>query len=107
MSETLRLYCDGCDMEDCYFRAYYVPTGSKEGCLRELDDDVYIRYYHFNEEVWPFHSNGRGSYSKDEQFPNYIQFLEDEVAYAPLLHKYNIYGKPEIADTNQPLPSKE
>ncbi len=96
MSKSIRLYCFSCDICDCPYSSY-AYEGSETGCLRELSEDMYTHYYHFMEERWPFRSfwSFRTLNSQTNEF---IEFMNEEVAYTPLLHKYNEYGKPEISD---------
>lgn len=98
MPTDIRLYCSLCDIVDCPFRAYYVSYDSDEGCIRTLDDDTYIRYYHFVNEILPFSHMKPLSRWMDNQCINFINFMNEEVSYAPLAHKLNEYGRPEIAD---------
>lgn len=91
----IRLYCNQCDIIDCPFCQGYIPYESKEGCIRELDNDLYMRYYHFEEELWPFRKFKSFKWV-NTQANFFIDFMNDEVAYTPLVHKLNEFGKPEI-----------
>lgn len=100
MPVQVRLYCTLCDIVDCPFRRAYVSVDSEEGCLRELSDDLYTQYYHYTEEVLPF-CHLRGVKWGDQMSNYFISLMNEEVAYTPLIHKYNFYGKAELAPSRE------
>ena len=55
-----------------------------------------MQYYHFTEELLPF-SRLKSITWTNRQCSAFINLMNEEVAYTPLLHKYNEYGRPEIA----------
>lgn len=98
MPTEVRLYCNECDIEPpCPFSSGYASIESKEGCLRELDDDLYIHYYHLSEEQLSLSSLKPTHTFMDQQAIAFIELMNSEVKYCPLVHKFNEYGKMEIA----------
>lgn len=56
MNEDENLYitlnCKDCDHPTC--RLNQIIHNDKDGCVRQVDEDLFIEYYHELKEVWPF-----------------------------------------------------
>lgn len=50
----ITLRCIDCENPTCDISRKYVFQNSKEGCTREVSEEVAARYYHYMEEVVPF-----------------------------------------------------
>ena len=49
----ITLKCWGCDHPTCRL-GQMVHEGDKDGCVRQVSEDLFIEYYHQLKEVWPF-----------------------------------------------------
>lgn len=47
---NINLFCNECDHPDCRIGDYVRPE-SKQGCVRQVNEDLYISYYHQLKEV--------------------------------------------------------
>lgn len=57
----LNLTCYDCDNTDCELCPLlsWIDNESLEGCTREVDEDLYIKYEHEKNEILPFVSLGQ------------------------------------------------
>lgn len=47
---NINLFCNECDHPTCRI-GDYVRSESKQGCVRQVSEDLYINYYHQLKEV--------------------------------------------------------
>lgn len=60
---------------------------TKDGCVREINEDLFIRYYHQLKEVWPFALKSQNKKIVDEEYKKTIAVL-DEVYNSPCTKQY-------------------
>lgn len=92
MSMCVKLQCGECENIDCPIARRYIPEDSQEGCVRKIEDDLYVEYIHYLEEVAPFmYSNT----TKEYQCRIYQEIIEVLAkAYdSPAVQKTNPRGK--------------
>lgn len=83
----LKLLCKDCENIGCNLNNYPSENG-REGCIREVTDEEYDRYYYYITEALPFlyvHT------SKEYQNRIYNDFLNlcDEIYQRPFIRKPN------------------
>lgn len=79
----ITLQCRDCELDKCI----YCPLGKfvvgKQGCTRQVTEDTYAKFIHFQEEVVPFWK----TYSPQQaqaSYNEYIDFLFSEIYTAPI-----------------------
>lgn len=93
----LTLRCSECENTKCVFANGYIPSGSLEGCTRNISDDSFAKYMYYLEERWP--NELCIKYSQEHINRTYneiIEFLETEIYAAPIGNKLNKQGKCKI-----------
>ena len=77
-SYKITLECSKCDNIQCRIGDFILPS-KKQGCVREVSEDLYIQYYHFINEVWDF-------CKKDKYYEQVMQVL-DKVYKSKIVNK--------------------
>ena len=52
--ECIKLKCSECENINCNIARLMVPKESKEGCIKKIPENLYIKYIHYINEVAPF-----------------------------------------------------
>lgn len=92
MSECVKLVCGECENIECPSARKYIPSESREGCIRKLDDDLYIRYEHYINEVLPFMFKKTTREYQSRTYQEIIDML-GEVYASPAVKKTDVRGK--------------
>lgn len=75
------LTCWDCDHSDCRLNQI-IHEDDKDGCVRSVDEELYIEYYHQLKEVWPF-ALKQSKEIVDREYKKTIQVL-DKVYSSPI-----------------------
>lgn len=85
--ECIKLKCIDCENTECKISRLMIPEESKEGCIRKIPEELYIKYSHYMNEVAPFMYKDT---TKEYQTKTYIEIID-------LL--FSIYEYPAIKKT--------
>jgi hypothetical protein len=88
MSEKffITLKCNECDHPQCCL-GMIADSESKKGCVRQVNEDLYIEYYHQLKEVWPFVVKQSNKEKISDTYKTVFQLL-DKVYNSPCVRKY-------------------
>ena len=81
----ITLNCWECDHPTCRLKEL-VHENSKEGCVRQVDEDLFIKYYHQLKEVWPFALQQSKTVINKEY--KILMDILDKVYNSPCIKKY-------------------
>lgn len=70
--EYIKLRCIDCENTNCNISRFIIPEKSKEGCIRKVPEELYIKYFHYMNEVAPFMYKGT---TKEYQTKIYIEII--------------------------------
>ena len=59
----------------------------KDGCVRRVDEDLFIEHYHQLKEVWPFVLKSQNKKNIDKEYEKTMQIL-DKVYNSPCTRQY-------------------
>lgn len=92
----ITLNCWECDHEKCRL-GEIVHENDKDGCVRQVDEKLYIDYYHQLKEVWPFVLQLK---DKDKVMKEYNQTLSmlNKVYNSPCTKQYGQNFKVVVGD---------
>lgn len=82
---SVSLNCWECDHPSCRI-GQAVLDSKYNGCVRVVDEKLFIEYYHQIKEVWPFALKGCKE-QVDKEYQNTIKIL-DKIYASPVLKKY-------------------
>jgi hypothetical protein len=82
----ITLNCWNCDHPLCRLKAA-VFENSKNGCVRQVDEDLFIEYYHQLKEVWPFILKSQDHKLISAEYKKTMQVL-NKVYSSPCTKKY-------------------
>lgn len=89
----ITLTCGSCENQDCKYCPVgkYVPEDSKEGCTRDIDEDLYINHQNLLYEQWPFRKMMREEEEKElyNCILNNFKYIYD----TPMVSKLGKSGK--------------
>lgn len=94
VSESLILKCSECENEFCAYAKKYVPIDSKEGCIREVSEEVFDKYFYLINEKWPMIISSEYPMTHiNSTYQEIVQFLYSEIYTAPVKQKISKSGK--------------
>ena len=79
------LKCKDCDHPTC--RLKQIVHSEKEGCVRQVDEDLFIEHYHQLKEVWPFILKSQNKEKVNKEYEKTMQIL-DKVYNSPYTKRY-------------------
>ena len=82
----ITLKCWECDHPICRL-GDIVHENSKDGCLRQVNEDLFIEYYHQLREVWPFILQSKNKEKSNEEYEKTL-FILNKVYASPYTKKY-------------------
>jgi len=82
----ITLNCWNCDHPTCRL-GHIVHENDKDGCVRQVDEDLFIEHYHQLKEVWPFVLKSKNKEKIDEEYEKTMQIL-DKVYNSPCIKQY-------------------
>lgn len=89
----ITLECGTCDNLDCPFpKAIWTD---KEGCTRDIDEEVANKLYHYQNEVIPFWRL-KNQETVDKEYREIMDFLYDYIYNAPIGNKIAADGKVDM-----------
>lgn len=81
----ITLNCWNCDHPMC--RLGDIIHNDKDGCVRRVDEDLFIEHYHQLKEVWPFVLKSQNKKNIDKEYEKIMQIL-DKVYNSPCTRQY-------------------
>ena len=80
----ITLNCWECDHPAC--RLKQIVHDTKDGCVRQVDENLFIEYYHQLKEVWPF-ALKESKKIVDKEYNNKINIL-NKIYCSPCTKRY-------------------
>ena len=82
----ITLNCWECDHPFCGL-GRIVNENTREGCVRQVDEGLFIEYYHQLKEVWPFISKSKNKETIDKEYKKTMDVL-DKIYNSPCTKQY-------------------
>ena len=82
----ITLNCWGCDHPTCRL-GNMIHENTKDGCVRQVNEDLFIEYYHQLKEVWPFALKSKNNNIVHKEYENTMNVL-DKVYKSPCTKRY-------------------
>ena len=81
----INLNCWGCDHPTCRL-GQLTYEGTKDGCVRQVNEELFIEYFHQLKEVWPF-ALKESKEKINKEYKKTMQIL-DKIYNSPCIKKY-------------------
>lgn len=82
----ITLNCWNCDHPTCRL-GDIIHEDSKDGCVRQIDENLFIEHYHQLKEVWPFVLKSQNKKSINKEYKKTIEIL-NKVYSSPCTKRY-------------------
>lgn len=94
MMVVKKLYCNRCCNRECDICPVgtWIPSWSRQGCVRKVDDDLLARIHHIERETLPFLRRSR-SYDEVYRLTVELESLYDDVFKCDVVHLLDSSGK--------------
>ncbi len=88
----LTLNCKDCEQNECVFSPTSRWIKGKEGCTREVPEEIAMQFEHYMKEVIPFWKTYNSNYVR-QSYIEIMNFLFNKIYSAPIGQKLNAEGK--------------
>ncbi len=108
MIHKQKIYCYNCDNDNCEKcpNGTYLSPESHRGCVRLLNEEDYVQYFHLFKEVIPFFS----TYNKNTQkeiIDTIENFLFNKLYQAPFIQEDEVQTEHQMEPSQMQEPCQE